>query len=258
MGAMSAWQAIIFGVVEGLTEFLPVSSTAHLVLTAKWLGLEQTDFMKSFEIAIQLGAMLAVAVVYWRSFLQKPAVLKRVLAALVPTLVLGLFFYKIVRSFLSSETVAIAGLFIGGIILILFDRWYKEKDEPISDIEQVPYGKAVLIGVAQSVAMIPGVSRSGATIVGGLALGFKRRAIVEFSFLLGAPTIFAATALDILKNREAFVSSDWTMLSIGLIVSFVVALASIRFFLRYVQNNGLAAFGIYRIVIAAVFWIFVR
>ncbi len=253
------WQTIIFGIVEGLTEFLPVSSTGHLILTARLLGLEQTEFMKSFEIVIQLGAILAVLLVYWQSFLVRFETLKRVVIAFMPTAVIGFVLYKIVKKFfLSSEPLVLGSLFVGGIILIAFDRWHKETSDQTQDLNRIPASKCFLVGVIQSLAVIPGVSRAGATIVGGLSLGFTRKNIVEFSFLLAVPTILAATVLDLLKNREAFAGADWSMLGLGSAVSFVVALLSIKFFIRYVQKHGFTAFGIYRILLALVFWIFVK
>jgi undecaprenyl-diphosphatase len=256
---MTWWHAVVLGIVEGLTEFLPVSSTGHLILTSRLLRLPQTEFLKSFEVAIQLGSILAVVVVYWRSFLRKPEVLKRVLMALAPTLAVGFLLYKVVKQYLfSNETVILWSLVLGGIALILFDRWHREGPDSIGEIEKIPYSKSFLIGLAQAVAVVPGVSRAGATILGGLALGLKRAAIVEFSFLLAVPTILAATALDLFKNRSAFAGADWNLLLIGSAVSFAVAMAVIRFFIRYAQKGGFTVFGVYRILAAVAFWGLVR
>ncbi len=255
---MTWWHAVIFGIVEGLTEFLPVSSTGHLILTAKLLGLPDTEFLKSFEICIQLGAMLAVVLVYGRALLAKPEIAKRVLAALLPTLAVGFFLYKAVRQLLSSQSIILWSLFLGGIVLILFDRWHREDPKAVEGMENIPYKKSFWIGVAQSLAIVPGVSRAGATIVGGLALGVNRKTIVEFSFLLAVPTILAATALDLLKNGASFAASDWQFLLIGFSVSCVVALAVIRFFIRYVQNRGFFVFGVYRIVAAGILWMVLK
>jgi len=251
---MTWWHAVIFGVVEGLTEFLPISSTGHLILTAKLLGLPQTEFMKSFEICIQLGAILAVLLVYGRTLLAKPEISKRVLVALLPTLAVGFLLYKAVRNLLSDPTVILWSLFLGGLVLIAFDLWHRERPDAIEGTENIPYSKSFWIGAAQSLAMVPGVSRAGATIVGGLALGLKRKTIVEFSFLLAAPTLLAAAALDIFKNGAAFNGADWSLLLIGGAVSCAVALGVIRFFIRYVQNRGFLIFGVYRIIAALLFW----
>ncbi len=253
------WQAIIFGVVEGLTEFLPVSSTGHLILTARLLGLSQTEFMKSFEIAIQLGAILAVVFVYWRSFLVKMEILKRILAAFIPTALIGLILYTLTKKFLmSNEPLVLLSLFLGGIVLILFDRWHQEKSDSLNDLSKIPYSKCFIVGLAQSLAVIPGVSRAAATMVGGLTVGFTRKTIVEFSFLLAVPTILAATVLDLVNNRTLLAGTNWSMLLLGGAVSFGVALVAIRFFIRYVQHYGFTVFGIYRIGLAIIFWIFVK
>ena len=253
---MHWWQAVILGVVEGLTEFLPVSSTGHLILASKLLGLPQTEFLKSFEIAIQLGAILAVIVIYWRKLLEIET-LKKVAVAFVPTAAIGFVCYPFVKKyFLSNSTIVLWSLLIGGIVLILFDRLHRENT---ADAGKKPsYAKYFGVGVIQALSIIPGVSRSGATILGGLALGFRREAIVEFSFLLAVPVIIAATALDLVKNSSAFADADWTSLWIGGAVSFVVALAAIKFFLAYVRTRGFTAFGVYRILAAVAFWLFVR
>ena len=251
--------AVALGIVEGLTEFLPVSSTGHLILTSGLLGLPQTEFLKSFEISIQVGAILAVVLVYWRSFFRRPAVLARVLTALAPTLVVGFFLYTLIRqSLFSNEGLILWSLLIGGVVLILFDLWHKESPDSVEDISSISYPRCFLIGLAQAVSVVPGVSRAGATILGGLALNLKRRTIVEFSFLLAAPTILAATALDLVKNREAFAGTDWGLLALGAAVSFAVALVVIKFFIRYIQRHGFLIFGFYRIAAAAAFWMFAR
>jgi len=253
------WQALIFGIVEGLTEFLPVSSTGHLILTAHLLGLEQTEFMKSFEIAIQLGAILAVVLVYWRSFLVRIEILKRVIAAFIPTALIGFVFYGVIKkSLMPNESLVLLSLFLGGILLILFDRWHRVKTGSLDDLDKIPLSKCFYVGTIQSLAVIPGVSRAAATILGGLTLGFTRRSIVEFSFLLAVPTILAATVLDLAKNGAAFADADWPILFLGGAVSFGVALLSVRFFIRHAQNHGFMAFGIYRIGLAVIFWIFVK
>jgi undecaprenyl-diphosphatase len=255
---MNAWHAVILGIVEGLTEFLPVSSTGHLILTARLLGLEQTEFLKSFEIVIQLGAMLAVVIVYWRTFFKDFEAMKRVLAALIPTLGAGFLLYKTIKSLFSNEAVILVSLVLGGIVLILFDRWHKEDEKAVGELRHIPYSRSVWIGLCQALAVVPGVSRSGATIIGGLALGLKRKVVVEFSFLLAVPTILAASALDILKNGAAFQSSDWDLILIGSGVSFFVAWVSIKFFLKFVQSRGFTAFGVYRILAALAFWALTR
>lgn len=255
---MNYLHAIIFGVVEGITEFLPISSTGHLILTAKLLGLTQDKFLTSFEIAIQLGAILSVIVLYRKSLLRNWNVLSRVIAAFIPTAVLGLLLYKIVKKVLiHGESVVVWSLFLGGIFLILFEWRYKEKENSVEDISQMTFRQAMLIGAFQSLAMIPGLSRSAATICGGLILGLKRKTIVEFSFLLAVPTMLAATVLDLLKSADAFSGAQWQFLSLGFLISFGVAILSIKFLLQVIRRHNFTAFGIYRIFAALAFWFWV-
>ena len=252
---MNLTDALIFGIVEGVTEFLPISSTGHLMLTAKVMGFSQTNFLKSFEIAIQLGAILSVVVLYWRKFLVDFEVLKRVLAAFLPTAVLGFFLYKIVKKILlNSPQVVLWSLFVGGIFLIIFEWLHREKESAVEDLEKIPYRKAFCIGIFQSLAMIPGVSRAAATIVGGLLLGVKRRTIVEFSFLLAVPTMLAATALDLLKSAREFSTGQMEFLLVGFTASFIVAIVSIKFLLHFIKHHTFIWFGIYRVAVALLFW----
>ncbi|HLD69745.1 MAG TPA: undecaprenyl-diphosphate phosphatase [Candidatus Omnitrophota bacterium] len=280
---MNLFDALIFGIVEGVTEFLPISSTGHLMLSAQVMGLGQTNFLKSFEIAIQLGAILSVVVLYWNKFLVDFEVLKRALAAFLPTAVLGFFLYKIIKKFLlNSPQVVLWSLFLGGILLIIFECLHREKEllqnsdlrhseehsdeeshpEKIlrfaqndrEDLAKISYRKAFIIGIFQSLAMIPGVSRAAATIIGGLLLGLKRRTIVEFSFLLAVPTMLAATALDLLKSAHEFSSGQMEFLLVGFVSSFAVALLSIKFLLHFIKNHTFIWFGVYRIAVALLFW----
>ena len=262
---MTHLHALILGIVEGLTEFLPVSSTGHLILAGKLLKLEDSEFLKSFEIAIQLGAIFSVVALYWRRFFMSWETFKRVTAAFIPTAILGLAFYKIIKLYLlGNSAIVLWSLVIGGIILIMFEKMMAHRSKqnaarhatmnPAEEIEKLPYKKAAYIGLCQTVAFIPGVSRSGATIVGGMLLGVSRAAIVEFSFLLAVPTMAAATGLDLIKNADAFSSSDFSLLAVGGITSFLVALAAIQFLIKFVQKNSFVGFGVYRILAAVVLW----
>ena len=254
---MNLLQALIFGIVEGITEFLPISSTGHLMLTARVLGLSQTEFLKTFEIVIQFGAIMSIIVLYWKMLLVNFEVLKRVILAFIPTAVLGLLFYKIIKHYLmASSQVVLWSMFIGGILLIVFELIHSEKDNAVEDISTIPYRTAILIGFFQSIAMIPGVSRSAATIVGGLVLGLRRKTIVEFSFLLAVPTMLAATALDLMKNASQFSAAQINFLSVGFILSFVFAMLSVKFLLNFIKHHSFISFGIYRIILALSFWIF--
>lgn len=243
--------------MEGVSEFLPISSTGHLILAAAVLKIQQTEFVKSFEIAIQLGAILSVCVLYWKSFLRNFAVFKRVAAAFAPTAVIGAVLYKFIKTFLmAGSAVVLWALFTGGILLIVFELLYKERPDAHEDLAKIPYKTAVIIGLFQSIAVIPGVSRAAATIIGGLALGLKRKAIVEFSFLLAVPTMLAAAGLDLLKSWRGFSAEQAGVLGVGFVVSFIVALLSIKGLLFLIKHHSFIGFGIYRIGLALVFWLF--
>lgn len=253
---MDIIQALIFGIVEGFTEFLPVSSTGHLILTAKVLGLKQTEFLKTFEIVIQFGAILSVIVLYWKNILFNFNVLKKVIIAFLPTGILGLIFYKIIKQYLmKNEQVVLWTMFIGGICLIVFELFHKEKMDAIDNVESIPLSTLLVIGLFQSIAMIPGVSRSAATIIGGLILGLKRKTIVEFSFLLAIPTMLAATVLDLAKNIGEFSISQINFLAAGFFFSFVFALLGVKFLINFIKRHTFISFGIYRIIIAIIFWL---
>lgn len=257
---LSVAHAVWLGIVEGITEFLPISSTAHLILVSNLLGVPQTDTQKSFEIIIQLGAILAVVVLYGRRVMRNWAILWRVAIAFIPTGVLGLIFYRLVKTYLLGNTqVVLWALLLGGIFLILFEYWHREPVEgtSVSDeamLSQLSIGECLLIGTFQAFAMIPGVSRSAATVVGGLLVGIRRTAIVEFSFLLAIPTMLAAASLDIFKNYQTLLNVPLAPLGVGFLVSFVVALISIQWLLRYVRHHTFTGFGVYRIIVAAAYW----
>ncbi|MFA5146709.1 MAG: undecaprenyl-diphosphate phosphatase [Candidatus Omnitrophota bacterium] len=252
---MDILQAIIMGIAEGITEFLPISSTGHLILASRLMEIPQTEFLKSFEIAIQLGAILAVVCLYWRRLLADIEVMKRVVVAFVPTAVIGLALYKLIKRFLLGNSgVVLWALFLGGIFLIIFELVHREKEGDKDDISSISYGQSFIIGIFQSMAMIPGVSRAAATIIGGLMLGVRRRAIVEFSFLLAVPTMLAATALDLLKSAPSFSGMEFVLLGTGFAVSFAVALMSIKFLLFFIKRHSFISFGVYRIVLALLFW----
>ena len=249
---MTLLDAIILGIIEGITEFLPVSSTGHLILASALLKLEDSEFLKSFEIAIQLGAILSVVVLYARSLIKDRVLVQKTLVAFLPTCIIGLLAYKLVKQYLlGNELIVVASLLIGGVVLILFELLHRKKPEGTKEIS---YSQAIFIGLFQCISMIPGVSRSAATIIGGLVIGIERKTIVEFSFLLAVPTMAAATALDIYKSASLFSSMEIELLAVGFVISFVVALLSIKFLLRYIQNHTFIAFGIYRILVASLFW----
>jgi undecaprenyl-diphosphatase len=255
--SLDAAHAVVLGIVEGITEFLPISSTAHLILASRALGIADSEFLKSFEIIIQLGAILSVVVLYWTRFFHLE-VLKKLVVAVIPTGVIGLTVYRVIKGYLlGNVAVVLTTLLVGGIALIVFER-FQERDERDVDFQEITYRKAFLIGLFQAIAVIPGVSRSAATIVGGSLLGISKRTIVEFSFMLAVPTMLAASALELVKGREAL-AGHFDVLAIGFVVSFVTAIAAIKSFLGYIKKRDFSAFGWYRVVLAVVFYLaFVR
>ncbi|MDD5291114.1 MAG: undecaprenyl-diphosphate phosphatase [Patescibacteria group bacterium] len=245
-------QSIVLGIVEGLTEFLPISSTAHLIIAARLLAIGQTEFAKSFEIIIQLGAILAVMVLYWQKFLKDLDYLKKIIVAFLPTAVVGFIFYQIIKNFLMESLSVIAlALLLGGIIIIIFEAG-KSKRTADNGSDLITYKKAFLIGLCQSVAVIPGVSRAAATIIGGLSLKLSRRAIVEFSFLLAVPTMLAATGYDLIKTGFNFSGGELEALLVGFLVSFFAALAGVKFFLKFITKYNFFYFGVYRIILGLI------
>jgi undecaprenyl-diphosphatase len=248
--------AIILAIVEGITEFLPISSTGHLILAAALLGLSQTAFVKSFELALEFGSILAVVALYWKLFL-KIDVLKRLVVAFIPTGIIGLAIYRFFKDvLLGNQQVVLWALLLGGIFIILFEWRYKEK-EVIDDVSKIPYKHCLLIGLFQAISVVPGVSRSAPTIMGGLALGMKRQTIVLFSFLLAVPTMAAASGYDLLNSYSQFSFSQVDVLLIGFVTSFLVALPSIALFLNFIKKNNFIPFGVYRVILVVLFFFLV-
>ena len=249
---MTGLEAGILGIVEGLTEFLPVSSTGHLILVSELLQIPQTEAHKAFEVAIQLGAILAVACLYWRKLLVRSDLLLKLAVGFLPTGIIGLMLYKLVKNLFDASVVSIS-LIVGGIAFFVMEYYLKEHKPTIHDVGDVSYRAAFTIGLVQCVSMIPGVSRSGATIIGGLLCGMNRTAAAEFSFLLALPTMLAATCFDLFKNSAAFQGGDWDNLLIGFIVSFIFSIIGIKVLIRFVANHTFIPFGIYRIIVGALF-----
>ncbi len=252
---MTIIQSIILGIVEGVTEFLPISSTAHMEFAAWLLRAQQTDFLKSFEIIIQFGAILAVVLVYATLIWKYRMHWKKFAAAFIPTAVVGFLLYKVIKNlFLGNLFLAAAVLAIGGVAMIIFERKLKGRLIEGSSIAKISYKQAVLVGLAQSLAVVPGVSRSAATIYGGMFAGLSRETIVDFSFILAIPTMAAAAGYDLLKNAPSLGSGGFHLIAIGFIAAFVSAFFSIRFFLSYVKRNDFTSFGIYRIIAGIAFF----
>ncbi len=255
---MSIVQAIILAIIEGLTEFLPISSTGHIIIGSSMMGIASDRFTKFFTVAIQLGAILSVLVIYWKRFLpvgkSKKEIFdfyKKLLIAFIPAVIAGLLFKKYIDRMLENVVIVGITLLIGGVIFLLLDKWIKKAEEKgLAEIDSDK--KAFNIGMFQVLAMIPGVSRSAATIIGGLTQGLNKKAAAEFSFFLAVPTMFGATVKDLYDFYKEGLSLDkdqLILLSIGNIVAFIVAAIAIRSFLSYLTKNGFKIFGYYRIFV---------
>lgn len=249
---MNVVSAIILSIIEGVTEFLPISSTGHMILASTLLYIAETDFVKSFEIIIQLGAILAVLVLYWKKLLTDKHTVIRVAVAFIPTALVGLVFYKFIKDvLLGNPWIVVWSLGIGGALLILLEKFQKDTQRKMSLLD------AFLIGGAQSLSVIPGVSRAAATIVGARLLGMNREDAVEFSFLLAIPTMAAATGLDLIKSGRNFTGSQYELLIIGFIGAFITALITVKWFIGFVKSHTFIPFALYRILIAVAFYFFV-
>lgn len=254
---MNILDGFILGIVEGITEFLPISSTGHLILADKLLDLPQTEFLKSFEVIIQLGAITAVVFIYFNLFF-KIKDLKKIIIGTIPAAIIGLGAYEIIKNnLLGSEDIVVWAMFIGGLLLVLFEIFYKGPDKEKEEIYEISYRQAFFIGLFQVLAIIPGVSRSASTIIGGLLLGIPRKTVVEFSFLLAVPAILGASAVDIYHNPSVFSDGNLLILLVGFLTAFVVAIISIKFLLRYIRNHNFIPFGIYRVILALIFFFLV-
>lgn len=254
---MNFFHAIVLSIIEGVTEFLPVSSTGHLVVAAELLRIEPNAFTTSFEIFIQLGAILAVVVLYGKTLLREHAVWLRIGAAFVPTAVAGILLYKVIKeALLIDPRVTVWALGVGGVALIFFELWYarQPKEAHVAAVTQLSWQKAVVVGLFQSLSVVPGVSRAAATIIGGLMMGWNRKTAVEFSFLLAIPTMLAASGLDLLKSGASFSGNQFLLLGVGFVCSFLVAFVVIKWFVRFVQTHTFVPFGAYRILFALALW----
>ncbi|GAA4369743.1 undecaprenyl-diphosphate phosphatase [Hymenobacter saemangeumensis] len=261
---MTYWHALLLAIVEGITEFLPISSTGHMIIASALLGIQPTAFNKLFMVVIQLGAILSVLVVYWKRFLQSIDFYLKLLVAFLPVVVVGLLLKKHIDALLESVPVVASTLLLGGIVLLFIDRWFPQEDpgEGGHPVTNPSFRQAFVIGVFQCLAVIPGVSRSAATIVGGLSQRLTRKAAAEFAFFLALPTMTAAAAKDLYdyyKDAKAagvdfsrlFSGQEVKLLLLGNVVAFVVALLAIRLFVGFVTKYGFRAFGIYRIIVGA-------
>lgn len=247
---MTIFEAVVLAVIEGITEFLPISSTGHMIIGSSIMGIAQDEFTKTFTIAIQLGAILSVFAIYWKHFFQSINFYLKLVAGFVPAAVFGFLLNDYIDALLENVIVVATTLLLGGIVLIFVDKWFKKTEE--SGTSEVTYPSALKIGLFQCIAMIPGVSRSAATIIGGLTQKMNRQAAAEFSFFLAIPTMFAATAYKLLKFYKAgggFQSEEITLLLIGNIVAFIVAIIAIKGFISFLTKHGFKYFGYYRIAV---------
>jgi undecaprenyl-diphosphatase len=250
---MSILEAVIIAIVEGLTEFLPVSSTGHMIITSALLGINKDEFTKLFEVCIQLGAILAVVVLYWKKFFvfdkNRMNFYIKLIIAVLPALLIGFLLSDKIDELLESPMVVGITLLLGGIILLFVDNWFTKPE--IEQDEQITLFKALKIGFWQCIAMIPGVSRSAATIIGGMQQKLTRNVAAEFSFFLAVPTMAAATGYKLLKGKDLLIShpENIKILLIGNIVAFIVAMIAIKFFITTLKKYGFRAWGYYRIVV---------
>lgn len=253
---MNFFQTLVLGVVEGITEFLPVSSTFHLIMASRMFGVQTSEFMKLFEVFIQSGAILAVVVLYMREVRNDVRLMKRLFVSFVPTAIVGFVLYKIIKNvFFENYLLMLAIFFIVGVLFIIIEYLVKKRFLKLSRLfRRISYRESIMVGLAQALAVVPGVSRAGAVMVAMMVLGYKREESVKYSFLLSVPTIIAASVFDLYKSRQTLVgnfSNVW-LLAVGFLVSFFVAYVVIRWFIGFVRKNTLELFGYYRILLAII------
>ncbi|MDF3078882.1 MAG: UDP-diphosphatase [Sphingobacteriaceae bacterium] len=250
---MNIFEAIVLAIIEGLTEFLPVSSTGHMIIGSALMGIQSQEFVKLFTVAIQLGAILSVIVLYFKRFFQTFDFYFKLLVAFIPAVIFGLLLSKKIDELLESPLCVAIALLIGGIILLFVDKWFR--NPTVNSTDEISYGTALKIGLFQCISMIPGTSRSAATIVGGMSQKLSRKAAAEFSFFLAVPTMFGATAkklYDFYKDGYVLSSEEFKLLAIGNVVAFIVAMLAIRSFISFLEKRGFRLFGWYRIVVGIV------
>lgn len=245
---MTLFEAVVIAIVEGITEFLPISSTGHMIITEALLGINMDEFTKSFTVNIQFGAILSVVVLYWKRFIQSWSFYQKLFVAFLPAAVIGLLANKLIDRMFENVMIVAIMLLVGGVLLLFVDKWF---NKPNPD-QEITYTKAFKIGFWQCVAMIPGVSRSAATIIGGMQQKLSRKNAAEFSFFLAVPTMAAASAYKLLKDYKHFNSENIDILIIGNIVAFIVAMIAIKTFITFLQKHGFKIFGWYRIVVGLI------
>lgn len=254
---MSFFQAIIIAIIEGLTEFLPVSSTGHMIIASSFMGIHEDEFTKLFEVSIQLGAILAVVVLYWKKFFNFTRLdfYFKLVVAVIPALILGWLLSDYIDALLESPLTVSITLFLGGFVLLFIDKLFKQPH--IDQDQNISYKNAFTIGLWQCLAMIPGMSRSASSIIGGMQQKLTRKLAAEFSFFLAVPTMMAATGYKLLKGYKTFTSEHIQLLLVGNIVAFIVAILAIKFFIGFLQKHGFRLFGWYRIIVGAILLILI-
>ena len=249
---MNIIQAIILAIIEGITEYLPISSTGHMIIGASLMGIANNPFTKIFEVNIQFGAIIAVLFLYWKRFFQSFDFYLKLLVAFIPAAIFGFLLNDFIDSILENVWVVATSLLLGGIILVFIDKYFENKETK----ENASFKNSFLIGLFQCLAMIPGVSRSAASIIGGMFQGLSRKSAAEFSFFLAVPTMFAASGYKLLKGYKNgdlhFDSSELLLLGIGNLVAFIVAIVAIKFFIGFLQKHGFKVFGYYRIALGLI------
>ncbi len=249
---MDIFQAVIIGIIEGFTEFLPISSTGHMIVASKFLGVAENDLTKAYEVIIQFAAIMAVMLIYREKITFKKIDLwMKLFVAFLPLAVVGFIFKDQIKTLFNVQTVAWMFI-VGGVIFLIVEYFYREKETHIKDVEKTSYKQALWIGIAQIFSLVPGTSRAGATIIGGLLVGLDRKASAEFSFLLAIPVMAAVSGYDLLKHYREFADANWVAFLIGFVVAFVVAYATIKLFLAFLQRFTFVAFGVYRIVFGVI------
>ncbi|MCK9337198.1 MAG: undecaprenyl-diphosphate phosphatase [Arcobacteraceae bacterium] len=246
---MGIFESIILGIIEGFTEFLPISSTGHMIIAADMMSIAENNMTSAFMIIIQFAAIWAVVFNYKDKFTPKKIELwKKIVLAFIPIGVVGFLFASTVKELFDSTVVAY-GFIVGGIIFLIVEKYYKNEEHLIDDVEKVSYKQALYIGLAQIFALIPGTSRAGATIIGAMLVGLNRKASAEFSFLLAIPVMCATTGYDLVKHYDEFVGANLIVLAVGFVTSFIVAYITVKLFIKFLENFTFVAFGIYRIII---------
>lgn len=246
---MGLIEAIILAVIEGITEYIPVSSTGHMIIASSFMGIQSDEFVKLFTVCIQLGSILAVVALYWKRFFQSVKFYYLLFVAFIPAVILGLLFKSQIDGLLENVIVVAFALIIGGLVLVCIDRFFDKSES--NKVENTSYKNALVIGLFQTISMIPGVSRSAATIIGGMSQGLTRKAAAEFSFFLAVPTMFAATVkslYDYFDNGGILTAEQWKLFAVGNSVAFIVSLIAIRFMINILTKYGFKFFGYYRIL----------